>query len=882
MLLFIFPTVSSAKMVEQWQYFHFQDPPSDGQLTHTTSAPLALYPFIGDANTVNQVGKQIAPSVGESLPTRIRNRAKIYDVVTGIEIPNNSIVNTGTKIEFRKYEIPYNHDILSVDDMQPSTNTWGHWTPNAAFPPGSNIPYDPSSAYNSTCWVFNYWGSYIIPKQNNPFVSFEETSQNGYLIPSAHPSPLDVVFTTGASYATFSGCNANNTICTVANPGLIKARVYFMPTNIKYYFRYNPGTVGFVIMHTPIPGIPNPYCIGNNIPLKNDLGVTDWFTGKRSVTFNLTAVGAPNTAPNTPTFTLAPTTGSTGINYTFKFKASDPDGDTIRYEIDWNNDGVVNQIVPGSYVASNTVGSASKSWASAGTHTFKVRAIDSTGSRSGWVSHTINISITPPPNSQPQVTLSSCAASPGVAGGNYTYNISATDIDGDPLAYTIDWDDLSPVSTGSGGGHSDSHSWGSPGSYNVVITVSDGVSTPVNVSCPTMVINTPTAPTTPTISVSPVSASIDTNDTITLTINSTDTDSPTLNYYVDWGDGFNSTYLSEPQGVDFVTPPHPYTSPGTYTAEVVASDGSLTSIPSTVTITVNNDNPVIDTFSGYPGATDIIVEGTDVTLSLKASDSNNDTLTYTVDWGEGSPVVNSGLSSGTSISNSHIYSSGGTYTITYTVNDPYSGSDARTAVVNVNRPPVMTSVAQSAGVPTEYFEVTFAFSATDADGSDPSLGEMIYYEVDWDGDEVSPFVNVPSSGTVISGSPGSSSYIWTTPGSYTIKVRAIDNSGTASAWMPRNIIISAINPTTSITSSVMSIRAGNTVNISWSASDVTSCDVTGPFASPLPTYPGPNVSGNENVLITAKSVFTITCDAPNGLQYSNTVIVNLLPSFKEE
>jgi len=141
-----------------------------------------------------------------------------------------------------------------------------------------------------------------------------------------------------------------------------------------------------------------------------------------------------NQKPNAPTITGA-TTGIAGVSYSFSFKASDPDSNTVRYRIDWNNDATVDQNLPSSgYVNSNTSQSTTYSWTTSGTYQIQARTQDSPGAQSSWTSHTIVIG-------NPAVG-GSCTASPALAstgdsvtwaatpsGGNgfYTYSWSGTD-----------------------------------------------------------------------------------------------------------------------------------------------------------------------------------------------------------------------------------------------------------------------------------------------------------------------------------------------------------------------------------------------------------------------------------------------------------------------
>jgi hypothetical protein len=80
----------------------------------------------------------------------------------------------------------------------------------------------------------------------------------------------------------------------------------------------------------------------------------------------------------------------------FTFRATDPDGDDLYYNIDWNNDSVVDERVPGSgYVASGNPVMTSYTWSLIGTYTFAVQAIDDNNNASGFSSHTITIQAIP-------------------------------------------------------------------------------------------------------------------------------------------------------------------------------------------------------------------------------------------------------------------------------------------------------------------------------------------------------------------------------------------------------------------------------------------------------------------------------------------------------
>ncbi|MDD2657399.1 MAG: hypothetical protein PHD04_01905 [Candidatus Pacebacteria bacterium] len=146
-----------------------------------------------------------------------------------------------------------------------------------------------------------------------------------------------------------------------------------------------------------------------------------------------TVTVAANQAPTAPTIT-GPTTGIPNTSYTYTFTSTDPEGDSLHYEIDWDNNGTVDQTLPAGWVSSGTTQSQANNWASTGTKIFKARAVDSKASAgiSGWTTYTVTLSCANGTNNPPTCTQcpdgqgyngSVCAACTGGCsgtGGNTT------------------------------------------------------------------------------------------------------------------------------------------------------------------------------------------------------------------------------------------------------------------------------------------------------------------------------------------------------------------------------------------------------------------------------------------------------------------------------
>jgi hypothetical protein len=93
-----------------------------------------------------------------------------------------------------------------------------------------------------------------------------------------------------------------------------------------------------------------------------------------------------NNPPNKPTTPSGPITGVTGVLYTYKTSAVDPDSDKVKYGWDWDGDSSVDQWDDngGSYYNSGVLISTQHSWSKEGTYYIRVIAEDINGAQSVW------------------------------------------------------------------------------------------------------------------------------------------------------------------------------------------------------------------------------------------------------------------------------------------------------------------------------------------------------------------------------------------------------------------------------------------------------------------------------------------------------------------
>ena len=232
----------------------------------------------------------------------------------------------------------------------------------------------------------------------------------------------------------------------------------------------------------------------------------------------------------------------------------------------------------------------------------------------------------------------------------------STDADGDSITqYNWNFGDGATAT-----GVNPTHSFTSPGSYTVTLTVSDGVTTSLAAShvitignlAPTATI---TAPTTahwddPVRFDGALSADPD-GDAIT-------------QYNWNFGDGATATGANAT---------HSFASPGNYTVTLTVSDGFATSLAASHVITIENDIPIAQ------------INDPDTARRLQskfiaawgADDPSGDPITLHWDFGDGTTETT------TTRYAYHTYSEIGTYTITLVVADAFDESAPATAQVEV-------------------------------------------------------------------------------------------------------------------------------------------------------------------------------------------------------
>jgi PKD repeat protein/methionine-rich copper-binding protein CopC len=221
---------------------------------------------------------------------------------------------------------------------------------------------------------------------------------------------------------------------------------------------------------------------------------------------------------------------------------------------------------------------------------------------------------------------------------------------------------------------------------------------------------------------------------------SADPDGDVLTYSWSFGDGGNGTGER---------PRRTYLTSGLFTATLTVDDGrgKTHSASTQVTIRQPNRTPIADVGGPYVGVT------TDpISFSAAASsDPDNDPLTYSWDFGDGSK--------GTGREIAHAYSAAGSFSVSVTVSDNRGGSNTASAQVEVstaNRTPT----AHPGGPYSGRVGLPIAFSA--AQSSDP------------DGDQLTYAWSFGDGGSRTGAQP---QYTFSTPGTFTVALTVADGNG---------------------------------------------------------------------------------------------------------
>jgi hypothetical protein len=472
---------------------------------------------------------------------------------------------------------------------------------------------------------------------------------------------------------------------------------------------------------------------------------------------------------NPPGMPIIPTGSAIGVpaaSYSYSTFAVDPDGDPVKYTIDWGDGTESNTPL----INSGEAASANHTCSKAGTYKIRAMATDGKGAKSLW-SESHDITINTPP-SKPKMPSGPISGRPGTSNN---YAVSSADPDEDQMRYTLDWGDGTQSVTGflvSGAVATENHTWSKAGTYHIRANAIDekgaasGWSEPQNV-----IINTP--PDNPSEPSGP--RSVYAWAAYAYASSASDPDGDQEEYIFDWGDGNESHTDLISSGCNAVAV-HSWSDEGTYQIRVIAKDGvgatSKWSGNLTVTVIANNKpnepRSLFGPSSGYTGIAH--------SYFTMAKDADGDKVMYSFNWGDGMTSTTDMVDSGSVESANHTWAKAGRYQVKANASDSKGASSGWTDLLIVtisdNDPPnapIVPLGPTSGRCRTTY---KYATSAKDPDG-DP-----VKYVFDW-GDETTSWTGLDF---IDSGKKESVSHKWSTSGLYQVKAMALDDKGASSGW----------------------------------------------------------------------------------------------------
>jgi PKD repeat protein/subtilisin family serine protease len=265
---------------------------------------------------------------------------------------------------------------------------------------------------------------------------------------------------------------------------------------------------------------------------------------------------------------------------------------------------------------------------------------------------------------------------------------------------------------------------------------------------------------------------------------SSDLEGAIASYSWNFGDGSSAA--------SGATPSHVFRNNGVYTVTLTVTDSAAQTGQDIAIVTVSNVAPTANAGPAKSGN-----EGASIAFAGAASDPGlDDVLTYSWDFGDGSPSANSATTT-------HVYAQNGVYTATFTAHDGDGGVGSSTAQVTVaNVAPTANAGADRTG--DEGSSISFTGGATD-----PGVLDALTYSWDF------------GDGGAATGA--SASHVYAQDGSYTATLTvSVGDGGVGTSTA--HVTVRNVAPVASAGADASS-NEGDAVDFAGTATDAGSLDV---------------------------------------------------------
>lgn len=303
----------------------------------------------------------------------IQYGVSVVDSSTGATIPPNGTVQAGRHVTLR-FKPHVSEDIYWFATGHFLSSPYGDWVSSQSLSPSGPdaVPIEAGGSIENLCTQKNLITS---PDRSGggETSGFGSLSVNG---PNKHISGL-----AGFSCTPLDNGNLD---CVFSNPGQVDPVFVFDSTYARFFTTTGSYSTGASC------GSPRNLTYKGTARKSGSSQPFVLTVPEATIVYPLNVVVPVGGAPSSPSVSASAICVADSV-FTISMTSSDAENDDLRYGVDWNNDGALDQWVPSTgYSASGSSQNASRTYTSAGSKTIRVLAEDSHGLQSGWTPYTFS------------------------------------------------------------------------------------------------------------------------------------------------------------------------------------------------------------------------------------------------------------------------------------------------------------------------------------------------------------------------------------------------------------------------------------------------------------------------------------------------------------